>query len=73
MKYSQIEHEAISLCIAFEALNDIVNHALMDFTEVSEYPREYETRFKTSVHQQLFLVRLLDFVHEHGGESLTQI
>ncbi|MGI0135262.1 MAG: hypothetical protein ACREBW_09935 [Candidatus Micrarchaeaceae archaeon] len=73
MTYSQIEHEAIGLCITFEALNDLVNHALIDLAEVSKYPGEFETRFKTSIHQQLFLVRLLDFVHEHGGESLTGV
>lgn len=29
MTYSEPEHEAIGLCIALEALDDIVNHALL--------------------------------------------
>lgn len=73
MTYSPIEHEAIGLCIAFEALNDLVNHELIQLVEVEQYPGEFETRFSTSSHQQLFLVRLLDFVHEHGGQSLTGV
>ncbi len=59
-----IEQETIDLCIALEAIDDIVNHALLDLAPVSAYSEEVEVRFKTRVHQQMFLVRLLDFSKE---------
>jgi hypothetical protein len=58
------EQETIDLCIALEAIDDIVNHALLDVNPVSAFPGEVEVRFKTRVHQQMFLVRLLDFSKE---------
>jgi hypothetical protein len=64
-----VEQETIDLCIALEAIDDIVNHALLDVSPVSAYPGEVEVRFKTWVHQQMFLVRLLDF----SKEARTQV
>lgn len=58
------EQETIDLCIALEAINDIVNNALLDVNPVRSLPGEFEVRFKTLVHQQLFLIRLLDFSKE---------
>jgi len=62
--------EAIGLCIAAEALGDIVNHALLDFTPVNTRPGEMEVRFKSRAHRDLFLIRVLDFVHEKGASTL---
>lgn len=73
MSSSTAEKEAIGICIALEGIDDIVNHALLDLTDVSAYPGEIEVRYKSHVHQQIFLVRLLDFVKEGGDFSLTGI
>ena len=56
-----------SLCIALEAVNDIANHALLDLLGVSSSPGEAQVRYKSHVHQQLFLIRLLDFAKEGGN------
>jgi hypothetical protein len=65
--------EAIGICIALEGIDDIVNHALLNLIDVSAYPGEAEVRYKSHVHQEIFLVRLLDFVNEGGESSLTGI
>lgn len=62
--------EAIGLCVAAEALSCMVNHALMDFTPVRIRPGEMEVLFKSSAHRDLFLIRMLDFVHEKGSTTL---
>ena len=48
------EREAIGLCIALEALNDIVNHALLTVRHASEVSGEVEIRFPTRIHQSMF-------------------
>lgn len=73
MSYSVPERETIGLCIALEALGDMVNHALLEIRDVSAYPGECEVWYKNSECQQIFLVRLLDFVKEGGDPDLTGI
>lgn len=73
MTYSAAEREAIGLCICLEAVGDIANHALLDIRDVSAFPGETEVWFKTHIHQQLFLIRLLDFVKESGDKQLTGV
>jgi hypothetical protein len=71
MNSSIAEKETIGICIALEGIDDIVNHAWLDLIDVSAYPGETEVRYKSHVHQKIFLVRLLDFVKEGGDSSLT--
>lgn len=74
MPYTQTEIEAIGLCIALEAVGDMANHALLDIRDISQhYPGEAEVYFHTSVHQELFIIRLLDFVKETGDSRLTGV
>ena len=73
MNKNIVENEVIGLCIALEALDDIANHALFTMREVQEFPGEAELIFDSSVHKELFLVRLLDFVKEAGDKSLTRV
>lgn len=73
MPYTVAEQEAIGLCIALEGLNEIVNRAILDLRHVEAFPGEAEVRFETRQHQQLFLIRLLDFVKERGAASLTGV
>lgn len=71
--HNAAEQEAIGLCIGVEAIDDMVNHALLLLIDVSPFPGECETRFHSRIHQQLFLIRLLDFVKESGDKALTGI
>lgn len=73
MTYSVEEREAIGLCIALEAVGDIANHVLLEFRDVPSFPGEAEVRFPSRVHQQLFLIRLLDFSKEGGDSTLTGV
>jgi len=73
MTYSVAEKEAIGLCIALEAVGDIANHALLELRDVSMYPGEVEVYFHTHIHQELFIIRLLDFVKERGDSKLTGV
>jgi hypothetical protein len=66
------EQETIGLCIALEAIDDIVNHALLDVRD-SSVPGEASVYFKELVHQEMFLVRLLDFSKECGTKSVTGV
>lgn len=68
-----IEQESIGLCICIEALNNIVNHSLVELREVSQFPGEYEVYFHDSVHRELFLLRVLDFVKESSDKGLTGV
>lgn len=72
-EYGVAEMEAIGLCIALEALNDMANHALLDLSEPVGARREVEVRYKSREHQQLFLIRLLDFAKEQGDSNLTGV
>jgi hypothetical protein len=73
MSHTVAEREVIGLCIAWEALNGLVNRAILDLRAADEDPRGTEVRFPTLVHRDLFLVRLLDFVDESGDASLTGV
>lgn len=73
MTYTETEKEAIGLCISLEAAGDLANHALLDLQEDPSPPYESEVYFKSRVHQQLFLIRLLDFAKESGDSSLTGV
>ena len=73
MNYSAAETEAIGLCIALEAVDSITNHALLEIRFVEQYPGEAEVWFLSSVHQQLFLIRTLDFAKEAGSKTLTGV
>lgn len=70
MPYTQPEQEAIGLCIAWEAIGDMANHALLKVMPSDDSHGEAEIRFRTREALQLFLVRLLDFVKEQGAASL---
>ncbi|KVN04808.1 MULTISPECIES: hypothetical protein [unclassified Burkholderia] len=72
-RHNAAEQEAIGLCVSVEAIDDMVNHALLLLIDVSQFPGECETRFHSRIHQQLFLIRLLDFVKEPGDKALTGI
>ena len=71
--FNQTEIETIRLCIALEAIGDIANHQLVELREVCKFPGEYEVYFHESVHQQLFLIRLLDFAKESCDSKLTGV
>jgi hypothetical protein len=71
--YTASEKEAIGLCIALEAAGDLANHSLLDLREGNRPPYESEVYFHSHVHQQLFLIRLLDFAKEGGDSKLTGI
>ncbi len=72
-RHNAAEQEAIGLWISVEAIDDMVNHALWLLIDVSRFPSECETRFHSRIHQQLFLIRLLDFVKEPGDRALTGV
>lgn len=73
MKYSPAEAEVIGLCIALEALNTIANKAMLELAYSSETPGEATAWFNTSIHRDLFLIRLLDFVKEGSNGQLTGV
>jgi hypothetical protein len=73
MNYSVEELEAIGLCIALEAVNDIVNHELLKVRYIQDSESEAEIYFPTRIHQNMFLIRLLDFVKEEGNAALTEV
>lgn len=73
MAYNAAERETVGLCICLEALNNIANSALLALRDVSAYPGEAEVLFRDMAHRDLFLIRLLDFVKEHGSSQLTGI
>jgi hypothetical protein len=73
MAYSAAELEAIGLCVAVEAVNDIANRALLDVPCIIQPGEEIEVRYKSREHQHLFLIRLLDFAKEDGDETLTGV
>jgi hypothetical protein len=73
MECNDAEREAIGLCIAMEAVDDITNHALLELRDVASFPGECEVYFQSHIHEQLFLIRLLDFAREKGDETLTGV
>lgn len=68
-----MEKESIGLSICIDALNNIVNHSLVELREVARHPGEYEVYFHDSVHRELFLLRALDFVKESSDKNLTGV
>jgi hypothetical protein len=70
MTYNKAEKEAIGLCIALEAINDMVNHELLG---VNLSMCEVEAHFHTPIHLELFIIRLLDFVKEKGDCKFTGV
>ena len=73
MECNHAEREAIGLCIAMEAVDDIANHALLELRDVASFPGECEVYFHSRIHKQLFLICLLDFAWEKGDVSLTGV
>ena len=73
MNYNAVETETIGLCIALEAVSDLANHGLLDLRDIDSLPGEAEVRFSSRAHQQLFLIRLVDFAKERGDQTLTGI
>ncbi|MGI0495392.1 hypothetical protein ACN4EG_26740 [Alkalinema pantanalense CENA528] len=73
MDLNSSERETIGLCISLEALNDIVNYALLDVREIPRVPGESEVYFKDFVHRSLFVIRFLDFAKEVGDSKLTGV
>ena len=73
MECNETEREAIGLCIAMEAVDDIANHALLELRDVASFPGECEVYFQSHIHEQLFLICLLDFAQEKGDETLTGV
>jgi hypothetical protein len=73
MGNSALEQEAIGLCIGLEAIGDLANHALLDIRAPSDQTGEVEVYFHSHVHEQLFLIRLLDFVGEGASKPLTGV
>lgn len=49
----------------------MVNHSLLELRDVP--PGEVEVCFHTPIHQELFIIRLLDFVKEKGDPELTGV
>lgn len=72
MTYNETEKETIGLCVSLEAIDDIVNHTLLEIRNVANYPGEVEVYFNT-FQQELFIIRLLDFVKEVGDSKLLGI
>ena len=73
MSYNATEKETIGLCICLEALGDIANHALLELRDVATLPGETEVYFHTRIHEELFLIRLLDFAREKTDSALTGV
>lgn len=73
MTYSVAEREVIGLCIVWEAIDDLVNRALLDLAHADEQPHAAVVRFPTLIHRDLFLARLLDFAKETGDSTLTGV
>ncbi|WP_114240051.1 hypothetical protein [Dyella sp. C9] len=69
-KLNLLEQECVRLCVAMEAVDDIVNHLLLTLVDSSHSSIGGEVHFKTSAHRDLFLIRAQDFVHEQGDISL---
>lgn len=70
MVYNETERETIGLCVCLEAINNIVNHALLDVRELSEHPNQSMVYFNSSAHKDLFLIRFLDFAKESSNVQL---
>lgn len=66
---TSVEREAMELCICCDALSKLVSTNLLQLTPVEDRPDEMEVRFHSAIHQNLFLMQLLDFINEGGLSS----
>lgn len=73
MKHAAPEKEVIGLCIAWDAIDSLVNRELLDLSHADAHPEGAVVRFPTMIHRDLFLVRLLDFSKEVGDSALTGV
>jgi len=73
MTYSVAEQEAINLCICLEAINNISNHVMFEIVDVQSLPVQSQVSFDTSIHKEMFLIRVLDFVSEKTSPRITGI
>lgn len=64
MEFTAIEKEVISLEAANESINSMVNY---QFIRLSEGDGGAQAIFKTSIHQRLFNIILLDFLSKSSG------
>lgn len=67
------ERETICLCVACEAIEGILNNEMLKIRDVGEQPGEATAYFSSHIHQQLFLIRLLDFAKEEGDPLLMGV
>lgn len=72
MEFNKFEREIAGLCICTEAIDEIVNQGLLEVKGSSSSDGK-TIYFHTQIHQELFLIRLLDFVKEAGDARLTGI
>jgi len=72
LNYNSIEKEIIGICICLEAIDSIANNGLVEIRRSSTSP-EHTVYFHSQIHQELFLLRLLDFVKESGDSKLTGV
>ena len=66
--FNKIETELIDLCIAVEALDEMLNHRLLRVAPIHG-TGESEVHYRSDVHQQLFTILLLDFIYENRKKS----
>lgn len=64
------EREVVGLAVCLEALKSLVNKQLLHFTPVTQTPEEMEVRYPSSVHRDLFVIRLQDFLSETGSKDV---
>lgn len=73
MTYSVAEQEVINLCICLEAINNISNHAIFEVINISNLTGQSQVSFDSSVHREMFLIRILDFVSEKSSSRITGV
>ena len=68
IKPTQAEFETVALCVGVEAIDDTINYAILDLrSDVGGS----EVVFQSSIHRDLFLIRILDFATEKADPKLT--
>ncbi|MBD5779926.1 hypothetical protein IEN85_10540 [Pelagicoccus sp. NFK12] len=73
MKLNNHEQEVIALCVIVEALDNTVNHSLLDVRPDKETPNEVFVYFHDYIHRDLFLIRTLDITKEKVSKNLLGI
>ncbi len=73
MVHNNTEKETISLCISLEAIETMINYELLYLKKISVNSEEVEIYFHTRTHQELFIIRLLDFAKESGDSRITGV